>query len=252
MINPLTILIRKEIKYTIRQPVYWVSNIISCVFFIWIGVTTTSSAINQITEESTEVSQYMFDLFSHSILTLYPFSSFVFMALYIFTQLFTAEKLLGQMEVLLTTPLRIEQIWLGKCLSLFVMIYPFVLITSLIMIGLWGHQTGGDFQPPLQVLLIAFIGSPLLAFLVVSFLGFLSLNVKRVNTIQSLVFFTGFGSVFGGSYAIRTLIGSMHPGDNLITWPIAISVLAIVIILFIVLWSLRCRLNKDHIVRTIS
>lgn len=251
--SPLTVLMRKEILYTTKLPIYWISTIISCAFFIWIGVTATSSAIDQIAEESPEAAQYMSGLFSQLILVLYPFSSFVFMSLYLFTQMFTSEKTLGQMEALLTTPLRVKQLWLGKCLSMFILIYPFVVSTLLIMIGLWGHQTGNNFLfPSSPVLLIAFIGSPLLAFLVISFLGFVSLLVRQVNVVQSFVFFTGFGTVFGGSYAIRALTNNLKPDTNLITWHIAGSVLLAVIILFLVLWLLRTRLSKDHIVRTIS
>lgn len=251
---PLTVLIRKEIKCTTRRPVYWVGNILSCALFIWFSVTASPSSVaNQVSENSPEVAQYMSDLFSHSLLILFPFSAFIFMSLYIFAQLFTAEKLLGQMEALLTTPLRTEQLWLGKCLSMAVMVYPFVLITLLIMIGLLGQQAGGPLLlPPAPVLLMAFVGSPFFAFWVISFLGFLSLLVKRVNTVQSLVFLTGFGSAFGGSFAIRTLISRLQPGDNLITWSVAISVITIILLLFIALWLLRTRLNKDHIVRTIT
>ncbi|MCK5133735.1 MAG: ABC transporter permease [Candidatus Sabulitectum sp.] len=252
---PLAILIRKEIKSTTRQPVYWVGNFLSCAAFIWLSTTAThSTLINQeVAQNSLGVEQYMSSIFSQSLLVLFPFTAYVFMSLYIFAQLFTAEKLLGQMEALLTTPLRTEQLWLGKCLSMFAMIYPFVVITLFIMIWLQGHQAGSNFQlPPFQVLLMAFIGSPIAAFCVVSFLGFLSLTVKQANTVQSLVFITGFGSVYGGSYAARILINNLHPGDNLITLPLFISVLTTTLFLLTAMWLLRSKLSKDRIVRTIA
>jgi len=254
--SPLIVLICKEIRFTARRPIYWISSIGVITFTVWLSVSTGANAIKEITVVSPQLARYMVNLFPQMILLLYPFSTFLMISLYLFMEMFTLEKVQKRLELLLITPLRANQIWLGKCLAIFALVYPFVLVTDFAYVGLWGYvcyeMTGVLPSLVMPALVVGLIGGPLLAFALISFFGLITLLISRSDIAQTTAFFTSFGVTFGGSYALGWIGRHMAPGTNLVTWPTAISILVMVALSFSVLWILQDRLDKDQIVRTIG
>ena len=253
MSNPVIIILRKEIQTTIIKPLYWISCLAVSTFITWLSLTTGSGTIRQMTETSPEVAQHLAKNFPQMIFFLYSFSSFLLLSLNLFMEMFIIEKVQGQIESLLSTPIKADQLWAGKCLAVFILVYPFIVITLLAYILLWGYQITGYFvAPSITVWLTGFVGGPLLAWGLLSFLGLISFLVSRVDVVQMVTFFMSFGAMFGGTYLMNSLIVNLQPGEDLITWPIVGMLFSAVILIFTISMLMKRKLDKDQIVRNIG
>lgn len=258
MSSPLLVLLRKEVRFATRRPVYWVSSVLIVVFVLWLSIWSTLDPIRETSIVSPELADYMIRLYPQMFLLLQPLSLFLLMSLYLFTELFTMEKALGRMEMLLTSPLRVVHLWLGKCVAIFVLVYPFVLTTTVAYVGLWNYvwrdQVAQPFLLPVAPALVVGLAlDPLLAFALISLLGLVTLLVSRSNSVQLAAFFIAFGTTFFGSYALGWVRRRMTTQDSdLVTWPVAGFILALTIVLVGILWLLQRRLDKDRVVRAFA
>lgn len=79
----------------------------------------------------------------------------------------------------------------------------------------------------------------------------MSLLIKKVNVIQSIVFIFGFGTAFGGAYVIQVLIRKSTIVHSSELSNYILIVLIACIIIHVLLWILQKRTSRDTIVRTI-
>lgn len=256
MTGPLLVLARKEVRSAARRPVYWVSSLVLVAFIVWLNLSTASGAVRQMAAASPEAVEYMLRLYPQMYLMLQPFSLVLLMSLYLFTDIFIMEKAQGRMEMLLASPLRAVDLWLGKCLSIVVLVYPFVIATTAAYLTLWNVVWRGQVAqsvslPSMPALVLGLIGNPLLAFAVVSLMGLLALLVSSTNGVQLATFFTAFGATFGGAYALSWVREQLAAqGADLVTWTVSGAVLALAAILVGGLGALRHRLDRDRITRS--
>ena len=257
MSNPMFVLMRKEMRATVRRPVYWITSVLVVVFVVWLSISSTVEPIKKISTVSPSLAYHMIRLYPQVFLLLQPFSLFLLMSLYLFTETFVTEKSQGRIEVLMTSPLRVKEIWLGKSLAIFALVYPFVLVTELVYLGMWRHTWGGQIasrsvMPGNSTFVVGLVGGPLMALEVVGGLGLVALLVNNVNGVQLAAFFVAFGATFGGSYILGSVQKKMvGQSTDLITWTVVLVVLVISVLLAFALlaWS-RYWLEKDKIVRS--
>ena len=175
-------------------------------------------------------------------LTLLPliFSIWTFASLPI-----TKEKVNGNIESLLATPLSPKAIWMGKSLAIFLPGFVIAIIPTLIVVLAVNfgaiHPATGNFVLPLPTLLTGFLVNPLLFFGLTSLTVFLSLaNNPDIAVMPS--FLIGFGLMMGIPIAVG--MGKI----NLASWNFALYYLAGAVVLWAVTLFLSCFLSKERVV----
>jgi ABC-type Na+ efflux pump permease subunit len=157
----------------------------------------------------------------------------------------TKEKVSGNIDSLLATPLSPRSIWLAKTLAIF--LPGFIVSGTAALIMLLGISylvivpAIGSIILPVPVLLITFLINPLLFFGMLSFIVLFSLaNNPDVAIAPS--FLVGFGLMIGMP------LGIMTGAINLASWAFSLWYLAATIVVWvIVLWLTRL-LTKENIV----
>lgn len=251
--NPMLILFRKELGIA-RRPTYWASCLLMGALMIWIYVHTPIETIKTIAQTSPQIADYLATSWPQMFALLQPLWLFLLTWLLLSSEVFTMEKTDGRLEMLLTTPLHLREIWVAKCLALLVLVYPYVLLVSCLVFGLqsyvWPVQLGLDFHISTVTLSMAVCVGPLLAFGLAALLGLLALMVSNANVLQSISFFVTFAVGFGGNYALSALQKqAMSNLSELISWPVVNVYLAIALMLWVLILLLLRRLDKDHVVR---
>jgi ABC-type Na+ efflux pump permease subunit len=224
---------------------------------VGIYVFSPIESIQTMIQASPQIASYMATSYTQMFAILQPAWLFLLMWMFLATESFTLEKNDGRLEMLLTTPLRLREVWAGKCLALLVLIYPYVLLVNGLVFGLqnaiWPTRLGVAPGIDSLVLLISFFVGPLFAFGVGALLGLLTLRVNNANTIQSLSFIIIFAFGFGGNYGLIALQEqAMNNLSDLITWPVFWVYLALALALWLVVWLLLRGLNKDHVVQKMA
>jgi len=252
----MLVLFRKELGIA-RRPTYWASCLFMGGLVVGIYVFSPIESIQTIIQASPQIASYMATSYAQMFALLQPAWLFLLMWMFLATESFTLEKNDGRLEMLLTTPLRLREVWAGKCLALLVLIYPYVLLVNGLVFGLqnaiWPTRLGVAPGINSLVLLISFFVGPLFAFGVGALLGLLTLRVNNANTIQSLSFIITFAVGFGGNYGLIALQEqAMNNLSDLITWPVFWVYLALALALWLVVWLLLRGLNKDHVVQKMA
>lgn len=224
---------------------------------VWIYVFSPIESIQTMTQTSPQIASYLATSYVQMFAILQPAWLFLLTWMYLATEAFTLEKTDGRLEMLLTTPLRLREVWAGKCLALLVLIYPYVLLVTGLVFGLqnaiWHTRLGVAPTINSPVLLISLFTGPLVAFGVGAMLGLLTLRVNNANTIQSLSFFVTFVAGFGGSYGLTALQKqAMNNLSEIITWPVVGVYHVLALALWLVVWLLLRGLNKDHVVQKMA
>ena len=254
--RPMLVLLRKELGMA-RQPIFWLSCLFMGGLMVWIYVFSPIESIQTITQASPQLAGYMAASYTQMFAILQPAWLFLLTWMFLATEVFTLEKNDGRLEMLLTTPLRLREVWAGKCLALGMLIYPYALLVTVLVFDLqntlWSSRLGVSPGISTPTLLIALIIGPLLAFGVGSLLGLLSLRVNNANTIQSLSFIITFAVGFGGNYALIALQRqAMNSMIDLITWPVLGIYLILAVGLWLVVYLLLRGLTKDHVVQKMA
>jgi ABC-type Na+ efflux pump permease subunit len=250
------ILIRKELG-VVRQPVFWLSCLLMGGLMVWLYVFSPIESIQAIFQDSPQLASYMAASYAQMFAILQPAWLFLLTWMFLATEAFTLEKNDGRLEMLLTTPLRLREVWAGKCLALGMLIYPYVLLVSALVFGLqtalWPDRLGVNPGVNAPALIISFVIGPMLAFGVGALLGLLTLRVNNANTIQSISFIITFAAGFGGNYLLVALQRqAMKQLVDLTTWPVLGVYLALAVALWLVIWMLLRGLNKDHVVQKMA
>lgn len=252
----MLVLFRKELSNA-RSPTYWANCLFLGGLVVGIFVFSPIESIQTMIQASPQIASYMATSYSQMFAILQPAWLFLLMWMYLATDAFTLEKTDGRLEMLLTTPLRLREVWAGKCLALLVLIYPYVLLVTGLVFSLqnaiWPTRLGIAPGITFPVLLISLFVGPLMASGVGALLGLLTLRVNNANTIQSLSFILTFVVGIGGTYGLSALQKqAMNNLSDLITLPVIWVYLALTLALWLVVWLLLRGLNKDHVVQKMA
>jgi ABC-2 type transport system permease protein len=155
------------------------------------------------------------------------------------------EKINGNIECLLATPLNPVALWMGKSLAIFLPGFGISVIVTLIVVLTVNlitiNPATGHFVLPAPALLTGFIINPLLFFGLLTFIVLFSLaNNPDIAIAPS--FIVGFGLMMGLPIGIAT--GAV----NLASWAFALWYLVSAVIVWTVVGYLSRLLSKDNIV----
>lgn len=155
------------------------------------------------------------------------------------------EKVNGNVDCLLATPLSPVALWMGKGLAIFLPGLVISIIATLIVVLAVNFSailpaTGGLILPA-PVLLIGFLINPLLFFGLLSFIVLFSLaNNPDIAIAPS--FLVGFGLMIG------IMLGVATGAINLASWSFALWYLAGAVVLWIIVGFFSRLLTKENIV----
>ena len=157
----------------------------------------------------------------------------------------TKEKVNGNIESLLVTPLSPKAIWIGKGLAIFLPGFVIAVVSTLVVVLAVNFAAimpaTGNFFLPAPVLLTGFLFNPLLFFGLLSFIVLFSL-VSNPETAIAPSFLLGFGLMIGVPLGVAT--GAI----NLASWSFSLWYLAGAIVTWAVVCYLSRRLTKENIV----
>ena len=157
----------------------------------------------------------------------------------------TREKINGNIECLLATPLTPRALWLGKCLAVFLPGYAVSVIAALLVllaVNLFAiNPSAGHFILPAPALLTGFIINPLLFLGLLAFMVLFAIaNNPEIALAPS--FILGFGLMMGLPIGLAT--GAV----NVASWAFALWYLAGTAVVWAIILYLSRLLNKENIV----
>lgn len=157
----------------------------------------------------------------------------------------TNEKVNGNIECLLATPISPRTLWLGKCLAIFVPSYVISMIATfvvLIVVNVAAISPGWDtFALPPAALLCGLIINPLLFFALLNFIVLFSLvNNPDIAIAPSLII--GFGLMIGIPVALLT--GAI----DIASWSFLMVYLIGTVICWVIVLYLTRLLTRQNIV----
>ena len=251
-LSPSRVLFRKELGNA-KQPTYWASALLMGVLMIWLYVFMPLETIQTTAQTSQELAINLANNYPQTFALLQPIWLFLLMWYFLSTEVFAREKTDGRLEMLITSPLYLREIWAAKCQALFVLIYSYTLLVSGLVLGLqtqlWPARLGISPIIGAATWATALVIGPLLAYGIGALLGLLTFIVSNTNTFQSISFFLTFAIGFGGNYLISALLEqATNTLSALITWPVAGGYLLITLLVWGIVRLLVRRLDKDHIV----
>jgi len=155
------------------------------------------------------------------------------------------EKIKGNVESLLATPLSPREIWIGKSMAIFLPGYAISAISTLIILLAVNFfiiiPTTGNFILPAQVILVSFFINPLLFLALLLFIVLFSLaNNPDIGIAPS--FLVGFGLMIG--IPLGVAMGAI----NLASWSFALWCLGGAFMFLVVDCSLYRLLTKENII----
>ena len=157
----------------------------------------------------------------------------------------TKEKVNGNIECLLATPLSPTALWMGKSLAIFLPGFVISVVATLVVVLAVNFTTitpaTGDFVLPAPVLLIGFLINPLLFFGLLLFIVLFSL-ANNPDLAIAPSFLVGFGLMIGIPLGVAT--GAI----DLASWSFSLWYLAGAIIIWAVVCCLSRLLTKENIV----
>jgi len=226
------IIARKEIKEIVLNKGSWTSALLLAVFF---SVTNVASVMSQ------EGGSVGIDG------TLVYISMFigVFTGFLLCGAVFYREKQSGVIETLLSTPLNLRTIWLGKVVGVTVPAYMMALISVGLISGLM-IATGADIRPlqPLTVVHLA-MSAPLLTAASIGLVGYvqLALGMRENRLINFGVFALLIVGLTTSSGAVSSDLGLLQA--------VVLGVLLVSAGLLALVYGLTSRLRKEKIITAI-
>lgn len=155
------------------------------------------------------------------------------------------EKLKGNIESLLATPLNPKEIWIGKTIAIFLPGYIISVVYTLVIILTVNFvviiPATGNFILPVPLMLISILISPLLFLALLLFVVLFSL-VNNPDIAIAPSFLIGFGLMIGIPLGVAT--GTI----NLVSWSFALWCLVGAIIFWVADFGFYRLLNKENIV----
>jgi len=241
----MSIVLRRDFQEIRRTNAFRILVIVSAVVTIGIAA-GTSIAFNKAAwlalDSAKPILEFTMGLIIY-FLTLFVLMAFIWVSA---SMPVTKEKVNGNIESLLATPLGPKAIWMGKCLAIFLPAFAVCVVSTLIImlaINLVAILPAtGYFFMPAPVLLTGFILNPLLFFGLLAFIILFSLaNNPDIAIMPS--FLLGFGLMLGIPVAVA--VGAI----DLASWSFALWYLVGAIVIWIAVICLaRFLLTSEHIV----
>lgn len=249
MVKPGKVLFQKELGNA-KSPAYWFNDILMMGLMIWINVFAPIENIKSLVISSPEMAKFMAKIWQQSYAFIQPLWVFLLIWMFLSTEVFIAEKTDGRLEMLLTTPLKLKEIWRSKRRALLTLIFPVVLVLNALIFYLqnkiWLTQLGISAAIQPATLTLAFLAVPLLAYSFGSLTGLLSFLVSNPAVLQTITFFIVFAIGFGGNYLLSDLV--KYSSTDLVTWPVVGAYFSAAVIVLIVTWFLSRKLDKDYVI----
>jgi ABC-type transport system involved in multi-copper enzyme maturation permease subunit len=240
----MSIVLRRDFQELRRTNAFRILVLTSAVITIGIAV-GTSIALSKIEWLGVEAAKPMLELIMGLVIYFLPFSVLISF-IWAFASLpITIEKVNGNIESLLATPLSPKAIWMGKGLAIFLPGFVISIVSTLIVLLAVNFAAiipaTGDFFLPAPVLLTGLLFNPLLFFGLLSFIVLFSLaNNPDIAIMPS--FLLGFGLMIGIPVGIA--IGAI----DLASWSFALWYLAGTLVAWAVIGYLSRLLTKEQIV----
>jgi ABC-type transport system involved in multi-copper enzyme maturation permease subunit len=240
----MSIVLRRDFQELRRTNAFRILVLTSAVITIGIAV-GTSIALSKIEWLGVEAAKPMLELIMGLVIYFLPFSVLISF-IWAFASLpITIEKVNGNIESLLATPLSPKAIWMGKGLAIFLPGFVISIVSTLVVLLAVNFAAiipaTGDFFLPAPVLLTGLLFNPLLFFGLLSFIVLFSLaNNPDIAIMPS--FLLGFGLMIGIPVGIA--IGAI----DLASWSFALWYLAGTLVAWAVIGYLSRLLTKEQIV----
>lgn len=237
-----------------KSAAYWLSCIFITGTMIWTNVFVPIENIQTLVSTSPEVAAYMTRIWSQEFALIQPLWVFLLIWMFLSSEVFVNEKIDGRLEMLLTTPLKLKEIWNSKRKALLSLILPVTLLLNalvfLLQNKIWIMKLG--ISPVIQpvTLTLAFLIAPFLAYCLGSLLGLLSFLVSNPAVLQSVNFIIVFAIGFAGNYLISSLVS--ESGTDLLSWRLVGFYAGIALVVCISTQVLSKKLDKDYVISHIS
>jgi len=240
----MSIVLRRDIRELRQTNALRIMVIVFAVITVGAAV-GTSIALSGAEWVGQEVAKPMLELIVGLIIYLLTLFALIFFIWLFAVVPVTKEKVNGNIESLLATPLSPKAIWIGKSLAIFLPGFVIAVVSTLIVVLTVNfaviHPATGNFVLPAPMLLTGFIVNPLLFFGVTSLTVLLSLaNNPDIAIVPS--FPIGFGLMMGIPVGVG--VGAI----NLASWSFTLYYLAGAIVLWAVVFYLSHLLSKEKIV----
>lgn len=249
MVSPGKVLYQKELGNA-KSPAYWFNDILMMALMIWVNVFAPVENIKSLVTSSPEMAKFMAKVWQQTFALIQPLWVFLLIWMFLSTEVFISEKTDGRLEMLLTTPLKLKEIWGSKRRALLTLIFPVVLVLNALIFYLqnkiWVTQMGISAAIQPATLTLAIFAGPLLAYSFGSLIGLLSFLVSNPAVLQTITFLIVFAIGFGGNYLISDLV--KHSSTDLVTWPLVCVYFSVAVIVWIVTWFLSRKLDKDYVI----
>jgi len=249
IVKPGKVLFQKELGNA-KSSLYWFSGIFVMGLMIWLNVFAPIENIKSLVISSPEMARFMAKIWQQTFALIQPLWVFLLIWMFLSTEVFISEKTDGRLEMLLTTPLKLKEIWGSKRRALLTLIFPIVLVLNALIFYLqnkiWVTQMGISTAIQPATLTLAFVAAPLLSYSLGSLMGLLSFLVSKPAVLQTITFFIVFATNFGGTYLISDLME--HTSTDLVTWPLVGVYFSVAVIVWIVTWFLSRKLDKDYVI----
>jgi len=240
----MSIVLRRDLRELLRTNAFRIVVIVSAVITIG-GAVGASIALGRQEWLGVEAAKPLLELIMGLIAYFLPL--FVLIAfIWAFASLpIIKEKVNGNIECLLATPLSPKALWMGKSLAIFLPGFVIAVVSTLVVVLAVNFAAiipaTGDFVLPAPVLLTGFLINPLLFFGLLSFIVLFSLaNNPDIAIAPS--FLIGFGLMIG------IMLGVATGAVNLASWSFALWYLAGTIIVWVVVCYLTRLLTKEQII----
>ena len=237
-----------------KSAAYWLNCIFLTGTTIWINVFAPIESIQPLVSTAPEVAVYMANISSQVYALIQPLWVFLLIWMFLSSEVFITEKTDGRLEMLLTTPLKLKEIWNSKRKALLILILPAtILLNALVFLlqkTVWVTQLG--ISPAIQpaTLTLAFLIAPVLAYCVGSLMGLISFLVSNPVVLQSVNFVIVFTLGFAGNYFVSSLV--RESGTDLVSWRLVGLYAGIALAVWIATCFLSKKLDKDYVISHIS
>jgi len=187
----------------------------------------------------------MLDLFIGLVLYFLPFAGLLSFIWSFATLSLTKEKVNGNIEALMATPLSSRGLWLGKSLAIFLPAYFISIVATVIVVLVINLSTilptTGVFVLPVPTLVLGFVVNPLLFLVLLLFMILFSL-ANNPDIALGPSFILGFGLMMG------VPIGLGVGWIDLSSWPFTLWYLLGTVVLLAIVLGLTCLLTRQNIV----
>jgi len=245
MMKQIIVIVKKDLKETLRTRAFYFSIAIVLFFMVMLGGVVRGQINASIEQGLTpaEVIPVIQPLMGTLVFTLSLLVMMLF-CLYISAYTLTMEKIKHSLESLLCTPLSLRQIWLGKSLAVFLpsailgLLFAFAAMAGINQLFI-APQIGQSVTPGAAPLVATLVAAPLIIFFLVTLLIALQLIITNIRWINIAFMGLIFGVGFGISPFVR--LGSA-------SWDIVFISLAVAAILALVTMFLSRLVTKERIV----